>query len=145
MCTGIHRAAGDAANEMNLLSKTLGLCLAVVATFAGCAAAATLAFGSTTLSAGSTGVTSCGIASLTATRAVDNSGNVTRVDVSGIPAACSGETFSVTLVGAANALLTSGSATVGSCAPTCSAAVTSLGASVSAATVLKYSFAVTGS
>jgi hypothetical protein len=130
---------------MNLLAKTLGLALAVVATFAGCAAAATLAFGSTKLSAGNATVTSCGITTLTATRGVDNSGNVTRVDVSGIPAACSGETFSVTLVGAAKAGLGSGTGTVGSCATSCSAAVTSFGASVSAGSVLSYSFAVQGS
>ncbi len=104
-----------------------------------------MAFGSTSLSAGNASVTSCGITSLTATRSVDNSGNVTRVDVSGIPAACSGETFSVTLVGAANAALTSGSATVGNCGTTCSAAVTSFGSTVSAANVGSFSFAVTGS
>ena len=130
---------------MSLLSKTLGFGLAVAATFAACAAAATMAFGSTSLSAGNASVTSCGIASLTATRSVDNSGNVTRVDVSGIPAACSGETFSVTLDGAANAALTSGSATVGNCGTTCSAGVTSFGSTVSAANVGSFSFAVTGS
>ena len=129
---------------MKLLSKTLGLALAAAAIFAGCAAAATLAFGSTTLSAGNAPVTSCGVASLTATRAVNNAGNVTRLDVAGIPVACSGQTFWVTLVGAGNAGLTNGSATVGACGTTCSAAVTSFGASVSGLSVLKYSFAVVG-
>jgi uncharacterized Zn-binding protein involved in type VI secretion len=129
---------------MNLLSKTLGLGLAAALTFTGCAAAATLALGSTTLSAGNTGVTSCGASALTAIRTVDNTGNVTRVDVAGIPAACSGETLSVTLVGAANAGLASGSATVGNCGTTCSAAITSLSATVSAANVNGYSFGLAG-
>jgi hypothetical protein len=75
---------------------------------------------------------------------VDNAGNVTRVDVAGIPAACSGETLSVTLVGASNAGLGSGSATVGDCTTTCSAAITSFSATASAAGVLGYSFGLAG-
>jgi uncharacterized Zn-binding protein involved in type VI secretion len=129
---------------MKLLSKTLGLGLAVALTFTACAAAATLALGSSTLSAGNAGVTSCGASSLTATRTVNNAGNVTQVNVAGIPAACSGETLSVTLVGAANAALANGSATVGSCAATCSASIASLSATVSAAGVTGYSFGLAG-
>jgi hypothetical protein len=87
---------------MKALSKTLGFALAVSGTFAAFAAAATLALGSTSLSAGNAAVTSCGISSMTATRDVDNAGNVTQVNVSGIPAACAGETLSVTLVGTPN-------------------------------------------
>jgi len=129
---------------MNLLSRTFGLGLAVAATFAGCAAAATLAVGSTSLSAGNASVTSCGVTSLGATRNVDNAGNVTQVDVGAIPSACSGETLTVTLVGAAGASLGSGSATVGGCSATCSASITSFGATVSAAAVLSFSFAMAG-
>jgi hypothetical protein len=129
---------------MSFLSKTLGLALAVAATFTGCAAAATLALGSTTLSAGNASVTSCGVSTLVATRKVDNIGNVTRVDVAGIPAACSGATLSVTLVGAANIGLANGSATVGSCATTCSASITSLSAVVSASVVTGFSFGMVG-
>lgn len=129
---------------MNTLSKTLGFAVTVAATFAACAAAATLTLGSTKLSAGSAAVTSCGVSSLSATRNVDNFGNVTQVNVGGIPTACSGETLSVALVGAANASLGSGSATVGACSTTCSATITSFGATVSAANVVKYSFAVAG-
>jgi hypothetical protein len=129
---------------MSILGKTLGSGLAVAATFAATAAAATLAVGSTSLSAGSTSVPACGISSLTATRTVDNSGNVTRVSVAGIPTACSGETLSVTLAGAANASLGGGSATIGGCAATCSASLASFGGTVSAASVTKYSFGVTG-
>ena len=84
---------------MKALSKTLAFTLSVTAVFTAFAAAASLALGSTSLSAGNAAVNSCGITALTATRNVDNSGNVTQVNVSGIPAACAGETLSVTLVG----------------------------------------------
>ncbi len=83
---------------MKHLSKALAFGLAAAAAFTACAAAATLALGSKTLSAGNAGVTAC-TSSLSATRNVDNSGNVTQVNVAGIPTACSGETLSVTLVG----------------------------------------------
>jgi hypothetical protein len=133
---------------MKFLSKTLVLCLLALATFAGTAAAATLVVGSKSLSAGNAGVTSCGVASLTPTRNVDNAGKVTRVDIASIPLACSGETVSVTLVGASNVSLGSGTGVVGSCATTCSvsivASVTNFGVSVSAAGVLSFSFAVVG-
>jgi hypothetical protein len=129
---------------MNRLAQILGLALAVAATFVACGAAASLALGSRTVSAGNASVTSCGVSSLSATRRVDNSGNVTQVNVGGIPAACSGETLSVTLVGAANAALASSSTTLSGCGATCSATFTSLG-SVSAANVTGYSFGVTGS
>jgi uncharacterized Zn-binding protein involved in type VI secretion len=124
---------------MKALSKTLGFLLAATAAFAAFAAAATLALGSTSLSAGNANVTSCGVSSLSATRDVDNSGNVTQVTVGGIPAACAGETLSITLVGSANAALASASATISGT----SAAFTGLG-TVSAANVLGYRFAVTG-
>jgi hypothetical protein len=129
---------------MKLLATISGFALAVAVTFTACGAAATLALGSSPLSAGNAAVTSCGVSSLSATRNVDNAGNVTRVDVAGIPAACSGETLSVTLVGAANASLGNGSATVGSCATTCSAAITSFTATASAANVVGFSFGLAG-
>jgi hypothetical protein len=125
------------------LSKALGFALAVAATFTACAAAATLAIGSTKLSAGNASVTAC-TSSLSATRNVDNSGNVTQVNVAGIPTACSGETLSITLVGSGNAALGSGSGTVGSCGTTCSVTITSFGATVPAASVNGYSFGLTG-
>ena len=128
---------------MRHLSKALGFALAVAATFAAFAAAATLTVGSKTLSAGNAGVTAC-TSSLSATRNVDNNGNVTQVNVAGIPTACSGETLSVTLVGAGNAALGSGYGTVGSCGTTCSVTITSFGATVSATNVSGYSFGLTG-
>jgi hypothetical protein len=128
---------------MKHLSKALAFGLAAAAAFAACAAAATLAVGSTSLSAGNAGVAKC-TSSIAATRNVDNSGNVTQVNVAGIPTACSGETLSVTLVGAANAALGTGSGTVGSCGTTCSVTLTSFGATVSAASVVGYSFGLAG-
>jgi hypothetical protein len=129
---------------MKALTKTLGFGIALMATFAGFAAAATLAIGSSSLSAGNGSVSSCGVTSLSATRNVDNSGNVTQVDVAGIPAACAGETLSVTLTGTSNAGLGTGTATIGNCGATCSASVSSFGGSVSASNVLGYAFAVQG-
>lgn len=129
---------------MKLLAHILGLALAVAATFAACGAAASLALGSKSLSAGGAAVTACGgLTSLAATRDVDNAGNVTQVNVGGIPAACSGETLSVTLVGSGNASLGSGTTTLGSCGATCSATFSSFG-TVSAANVIGYSFGLAG-
>jgi hypothetical protein len=127
---------------MKHLTKALAFGLTVAATFAVCAAAATLTVGPSTLSAGNAAVTAC-TSSLSATRNVDNSGNVTQVNVAGIPTTCSGETLSVTLVGSGNAALGSGSGTVGSCGTTCSATITGFG-TVSATNVVGYSFGLTG-
>src|SRR3954452_11150411 len=82
---------------MKRLANMLGFALAIAAMFAACGAAATLALGSKTLSAGNASVTSCGVSSLSAIRSVDNGGNITSVVVSAVPAACAGETLSLTL------------------------------------------------
>ena len=128
---------------MKTLSKTLGFALIVLGLFVACGAAATLALGSTSLSAGNHTVTSCGASAVTATRTVDNAGNVTRVDVSGIPATCAGETLSVTLVDGASASLATASATLSGCSTTCSASFSSLG-TVSATSLASYRFAIAG-
>jgi hypothetical protein len=128
---------------MKLLAKILGTATAVAATLAGCGAAATLAFGSNALSTGNASVASCGVSSLSATRTVDNAGDVTGVDVSSVPAACAGSTLSVTLAGSAGASLGSASAVVPAGGGTM--AFTSFGATVSATSLLSYSFAVVGS
>jgi hypothetical protein len=127
---------------MKLLAKFLGTALAVAATFAACASAASLAFTSNRLSAGNASVTSCGVSSLSATRNVDNAGNVTQVDVPSVPAACAGDTLSVTLVGAGGASLGSASAAVPAGGGTMS--FSSFGATVSATSLLSYSYAVVG-
>lgn len=127
---------------MKLLAKILGTALAVAAMFAATGAAASLAFTSNRLSAGNASVTSCGVASLSATRNVDNNGNVTQFNVPSVPSTCAGETLSVTFVGAGNAPVGSASAVV----PVGGGTMTfsSFGATVSAAGVLSYRFAVTG-
>ena len=124
---------------MTILSKTLGFALAVAAVSVAFAAAASLALGSQSLSAGNAPVTSCGITSLAATREVDNAGNVTQVTVRGIPAACAGETLSLTLVSSTGAALASASAAISGTTAT----FTGLGA-VSAPSLAGYQFAVAG-
>lgn len=124
---------------MKALSRTFGFALTALALFVACGAAATLALGSTSLSAGSQSVTSCGASALTATRDVDNAGNVTQVNVSGIPATCAGETLSVTLVGSANAGLSTLTATIAG-----TSASLTVAATVSAANLNGYAFAIEG-
>ena len=127
---------------MKLMAKALGIGLAITAASTAFAAAASLALGSQSLSAGSAAVTSCGVSSLSATRTVDNSGNVTQVVVPGVPAACAGETLSVTLVDGSSAALGNASAAV----PAGGGSMTfsSFGGSVTAANLASYSFAVAG-
>jgi uncharacterized Zn-binding protein involved in type VI secretion len=127
---------------MKLMAKALGLGLAITAASTAFAAAASLALGSQSLSAGSAAVTSCGVSSLSATRTVDNSGNVTQVVVPGVPAACAGETLSVTLVDGSNAALGNASAAVPAGGD--SMTFSSFGGSVAAANLASYSFAVAG-
>lgn len=128
---------------MKLLAKILGTALAVAATFAAVGAAASLAFTSNRLSAGNASVTSCGVASLSATRNVDNNGNVTQVNVLSVPAACAGETLWVTLVGAANVSLANASAAVPVGGGTMSFAIPTV-PGISATLLLGYDFAVVG-
>jgi hypothetical protein len=127
---------------MKLLAKILGTALAVAATFAACGSAATLAFNSNRLSAGSASVISCGVASLSATRNVDNAGNITQVDVPSVPSACAGDTLYVTLVGAGNTSVGTANAVVPAGGGTMS--FSSLGGTVSAASLLSYRYAVAG-
>lgn len=125
---------------MKLLAKAFAIGLAVSALSVACAAAASLGLASNALSAGNAAVTSC-TTSLKATRTVDNSGNVTQVDVGSIPAACAGATLSVTLVGSSNASLGSASGTV----PTGGGTVSLSGfGTVAASSLTGYAFAVVG-
>ena len=126
---------------MNLLAKIIGIALAVAATFAACGAAASLALGSQEPAAGNASVTSCGGASLSATRSVDNSGNFTQFVVTGVPAACAGETLSVTLASGAGASLGSSSAVV----PAGGGSMTFSGfGTVSAASLMSFQYAMVG-
>jgi hypothetical protein len=127
---------------MKILAKALGFALAAALTCATCGAAATLALSSTKLSAGNSAVTSCGVASLSATRTVDNAGNVTQVSIPSVPSACAGATLSVTLVGSSGTSLGNASAAVPAGGGTMS--FSSFGATVSAAGLLSYAYAVVG-
>jgi hypothetical protein len=127
---------------MKLLAKALGTAFAAAATLAACGAAATLALASSPLSSGNASVSSSGVSSLSATRTVDNSGNVTQVSIPSVPATCAGATLSVTLVGSGGASLGSASATVPAGGGTMN--FSSFGATVSATNLLSYSYAVTG-
>jgi hypothetical protein len=127
---------------MKLLAKALGTVFAAAATLAACGAAATLALASSPLSSGNASVTSCGVSSLSATRTVDNSGNVTQVSIPSVPSACGGATLSVTLVGSGGSSLGSASAPVPAGGGTMT--FSSFGATVSATSLASYSYAVTG-
>jgi hypothetical protein len=108
----------------------------------GVAAAASLGLTSGKLSAGSAAVSGCTASSLTATRNVNNSGNVTQVNVLSVPQACAGETLAITLENSSSTSLGSSSTTVGACTGGCTVTVTGFG-TVSAASVTAYSFSLT--
>jgi hypothetical protein len=129
---------------MKRLTTILGTTLAMWAALATIAAAATLGLTSGSLGAGRAGVTSCGASSLSSTRRVDNSGNVTQVVVSGIPQSCAGKTLSVTLKGQTGASLGTASTTVGTCTGGCTATFTSFGGTVSAPALSGYAYALSG-
>jgi uncharacterized Zn-binding protein involved in type VI secretion len=78
---------------------------------------------------------------LSSIRSVDNGGNVTSVVVSGVPAACAGETLSLTLADSGGGSLGSASAVV----PAGGGAMTFTSFStVSASNVKSYQYAVAG-
>jgi len=101
--------------------------------------AATLLTTSKSLAAGKAAVTPCDSDGFTYTRTLNSSKNVTSVTVSGINAACSGGTLKLTLAGASNSSLGTGSAAV-----TSSGAVTvSITGTAPAASVNAYHAAIT--
>ncbi len=127
---------------MQRLVNIVGLVLVLALLSTGIAAAASLGVGSGPLSAGSAVVVGCTSSSLTATRNVDNSGNVTQVNVLSVPQACAGETLAVTLENNLNASLGSASTTVGACTGGCTVGLTGFG-TVSAAAVTAYAISLT--
>jgi hypothetical protein len=124
------------------LVNIVGVVLVLGLLSTGIAAAASLGMGSGRLSAGSAVVTGCTSSSLTATRNVDNGGNVTQVNVLSVPQACAGETLAVTLENNLNASLGSASTVVGACTGGCTVTLTGFG-TVSAATVYGYAISLT--
>jgi hypothetical protein len=108
----------------------------------GVAAAASLGLSSGKLGAGSATVAGCTASSLTATRNVDNSGNVTQVNVLSVPQACAGETLAITLENSSHTSLGNASTVVGACTGGCTVTVTGFG-TVSAANVTAYALSLT--
>ncbi|HEU5404560.1 MAG TPA: hypothetical protein VFU52_00645 [Gaiellaceae bacterium] len=127
---------------MKLLRNTFGLVLTGMFLSVGVAAAASLGLTSAKLSAGSAAVSGCTASSLTATRNVNSSGNVTQVNVLSVPQACASEVLAVTLQNSSHVSLGAASTTVGTCTGGCTVTVTGFG-TVSAASVTAYSFSLT--
>jgi hypothetical protein len=120
----------------------LGIAVTGVLLSVGVASAASLGLGTGTLGAGSATVSGCTSSSLTATRNVNNSGNVTQVNVTSVPQACAGQTLAVTLQNSSRTSLGAGTTVVGTCSGGCTVAVTGFG-TVSAANVTAYALSLT--
>jgi hypothetical protein len=127
---------------MKRLTRILGIALTAALVSVGIASAASLGLSTGTLGAGSASVTGCTSSSLTATRNVDNSGNVTQVNVMSVPQACAGQTLGVTLENSSHTSLGTASAVVGTCAGGCTVTITGFG-TVSAANVTAYALSLT--
>lgn len=127
---------------MKRLTRILGIVLTAALLSVGVASAASLGLTSGKLGAGSVTVSGCTSSSLTATRNVDNSGNVTQVNVLSVPQACAGETLALTLENNSNASLGSASTTVGACTGGCTVSLGGFG-TVSAANVTSYAISLT--
>jgi hypothetical protein len=123
------------------LTHIFGITVTATLLTAGVAAAASLGLTTGKLGAGSTTVSGCTSSSLTATRNVDNSGNVTQLNVTNVPQTCAGETLAATLENSSHTGLGNSSAVVGTCTGGCSVSLTSFG-SVSAANVTAYAFSM---
>jgi hypothetical protein len=128
---------------MKRLINIVGAVLTAALLSAGVAAAASLGLGTAKLSAGHVAVAGCTASSLTATRNVDNNGNVTQLNVTSVPQACAGETLAATLENNSHTSLGSASTVVGACTGGCTVTLTGFGA-VSAANVTAYALSVTG-
>ncbi len=127
---------------MKRLTKIFGIALTAGLLSVGVAAAASLGLTTGKLGAGSAAVSGCTSSSLTATRNVDNSGNVTQVNVTSVPQACAGETLAVTLENSSHTSLGAASAVVGACTGGCTVTVTGFG-TVSAANLTAYALSLT--
>jgi hypothetical protein len=123
------------------LTRIFGTALTAALLSVGVAYAATLGLATGKLGAGSATVSGCTSSSLTATRNVDNSGNVTQVNVTSVPQACAGQTLAVTLENSSHTSLGAASAVVGTCTGGCTVAVTGFG-TVSAANVTAYALSL---
>lgn len=126
---------------MKRLNRIVGVLATAALLTVGIASAASLGIGTGQLSAGNAAVTGCTSSPLTATRKVNNSGDVTEVDVLSVPQACANQKLAVTLV--ENSGSASASTTVGACgSSSCTVAVTGFG-TVLASNVNGYAFSLT--
>jgi hypothetical protein len=124
------------------LTRILGIATATTFLTVGVASAASLGFGSGKLAAGSAAVAGCTSSALTATRNVNNSGNVTQVNVLTVPQACAGETLAVTLENSSKVSLGAASTTVGTCTGGCTVTLTGFG-TVAASSLTAYALSLT--
>jgi hypothetical protein len=106
------------------LTNILGMALTGALLSVGVASAASLGLTTGKLGAGSATVTGCTSSSLTATRNVDGSGNVSQVNVLNVPQACAGQTLAVTLENSSHTSLGGASTTVGACTGGCTVTLT---------------------
>lgn len=127
---------------MKRLTNIFGLGLIAALLSVGVASASSLSLTSGKLTAGSATVNGCTSSSLTATRNVDNNGDVTQINVLSVPQACAGEVLAVTLENSSHTSIGNASAIVGTCTGGCTATVTGFG-TVSAATVTAYALSLT--
>lgn len=127
---------------MKRLTRIFGIALTAALVSVGVASAASLSLTSGKLGAGSATVSGCTSSSLTATRNVDNSGNVTQLNVLSVPQACAGEVLTATLENSSNASLGSSAVIVGTCTGGCTVSMTGFG-TVSAANVTAYALSIT--
>jgi hypothetical protein len=128
---------------MKRLTTILGFVSITALLSVGVAAAASLGFTSGKLGAGNAAVVGCTSSALTVTRNVDNSGNVTQLNVLNVPQACSGETLAATLENSSHSSLGNASTTVGACTGGCTVTLTGFG-TVSATAVTGYALSLTG-
>lgn len=126
---------------MKRLTRTLGIVASTTLLTVGVASAASLGLTAGKLGAGSAAVTPCAASALTSTRNVDNSGNVTQLNVTNVPQACAGETLAATLENSSHTSLGAASAVVGTCTGGCTVTLTGFG-TVSAANVTAYSLSL---
>jgi hypothetical protein len=125
------------------LIRIFAIALTALLLSVGVASAASLGLTSGQLAAGSATVGGCTSSSLTTTRNVDTSGNVTQLNVLNVPQACAGEVVAATLENSLHASLGSAVAIVGTCAGGCTVSITGFG-TVSAANVTAYALSLTG-
>ena len=127
---------------MKRLTNIFGITFTAALMSVGVASAASLGLTAGKLGAGSAAVTGCTSSSLTATRNVDNSGNVTQVNVTSVPQVCAGQTLAVTLENSSHTSLGASSTVIGACTGGCTVTITGFG-TVFAANVTAYALSLT--